>query len=567
MPDYMYIPKVIDTYTQGTVVMSRDGIGDYKTGYIADSQYEIRLGLYKRGTNLYFVYASNSAINDIEIELIIPSSEVVFTLNSVTNSFTTGYYVETPYTIIPDSTAVTVFNSLNEVLDAMSYPAPPGSDSGVVVTIIGAPVDTPPTQVGVEVYITGRLLDPNQQGGTSDIGGGHGTFDDTSDPIPYPLLPTLSAADAGLITLFRPEKNALQALGRVLWTNISDFIENLNKIFVNPMDYIVSLNIFPCVPDVGESREINIGSWTSNIYMPPVLSQWYEHNCGTIRINEYWGSALDYAPNTKVSLFLPFIGSVELNTDEVMGHALTIKYNVDLMSGQCVAMVAIDNSVWYQFTGECSISIPLTASDWSRVYTAAIGAVGTAITGGIGAAYAGAAAGGATAALAGARASEAISMAGQNFAMLNETSKGIRGVQEMRGRMLEAAEIASNAAKQAAAAPTQVGAGIRASRIANAVNNTVGHVMSGKGHVQHSGSISGSAGMLGIKTPYIIIEFPNQSLADNYKHFVGYPSNISGKLSTFSGYTECEQVIPTGFTGTDDELAELLEALKGGVYL
>lgn len=567
MSNYMYVPRVTDTYTQGNVVMSRDGIGDYKTGYISTNEYEIRLGLYKRGSNLYFVYASNSVINDIEIELTIPSSEVVFTLNSIPYSFTTGFYVEAPYTIVPDSTAVTVFNSLNEVLDVMSYPSPPSSDSGVVVTAIAAPVDTPPTQVGVIVYGVGRLLDPNQQGGTSIPGGGQGTFDDTSDPIPYPLLPTLSAADAGLITLFRPEKNALQALGRILWTNITDFIDNLNKIFVNPMDYIVSLNIFPCVPDVGESREINIGSWTSNIYMPPVLSQWYEHNCGTIRINEYWGSALDYAPNTRISLFLPFIGSVDLNVDEVMGHALTIKYNVDLMSGQCVAMIAIDNSVWYQFTGECSISVPLTASDWSRVYTAAIGAVGTAITGGIGAAYAGAAAGGATAALAGARASEAISMAGQNFAMINETSKGIKGVQEMRSRMLEAAEIASSAAKQAAAAPTQVGAGIRASRIANTVNNTVGQVTSGKGHVQHSGSVSGSAGMLGIKTPYIIIEFPNQSLADNYRHFVGYPSNTSGKLSEFTGYTECEQVIPSGFTGTDDELAELLEALKGGVYL
>ena len=567
MPDYMYVPKVTDTYIQGTVVMSREGIGEYKTGYISNSEYEIRLGLYKRGSNLYFVYASNSAINDIEIELTIPSSEVVFTLDSITNSFSTGYYVETPYTIGFDSTSVTVFNSLNEVLDAMAYPAPPSGDSGVVITAVAAPIDTPPTQVGVIVYATARLLDPNQQGGTSETGGGHGTFDDTSDPIPYPLLPSLSAADAGLITLFRPEKNALQALGRVLWTNITDFIDNLNKIFVNPMDYIISLNIFPCIPEVGEPREINIGSWTSNIYMSPVLSQWHEYNCGTIRINEYWGSALDYAPNTKISLFLPFIGSVDLNTDEVMGHALTVKYNIDLMSGQCVAMVAVDDSVWYQFTGECSISIPLTASDWSRVYTAAIGAVGTAITGGISAAGAGAAAGGATAALAGTRASEAISMAGQNFAMINETSKGIRGVQEMRTRMLEAAEIASNAARQAASAPTRVGAGIRASRIANTINNTVGQVTSGKGHISHSGSVSGSAGMLGIKTPYIIIEFPNQSLADNYKHFVGYPSNLSGKLSDFSGYTECEQVIPNGFTGTDDELAELLESLKGGVYL
>lgn len=73
--------------------------------------------------------------------------------------------------------------------------------------------------------------------------------------------------------------------------------------------------------------------------------------------------------------------------------------------------------------------------------------------------------------------------------------------------------------------------------------------------------------MLGVRDAYLIIEYPNQSLAKNYKHFVGYPSNMYAKLSDLSGYTEVEQVIASGIWGTDDELAELIEALKGGVYL
>lgn len=567
MPEYIYVPKVDDVYTQGVVVFSRDGIGDYKTGYISDNSYNLKLGLYRKNGNLMFVYASNLVVSNTEIQVTIPSSEIVFTLDKIDKVFEGGYYTETPYTVEPSESNVTIYNTLGDVLDAMGYPPTPGTDSGVVVTVIASPVETPPTTEGVIVHAIAKLLDPNQQGGTSKSGGGHGTFDETSDEIPIPLLPDISAAQTGLIGLFRPSLGDLRRLGAYLWTNITDFIENLNKLFMNPMDYLIALNIFPCVPNVGERKNIRIGSFTTTIDMPPIESQWYEHNCGDIFIPEFWGSALDYMPNTKISMFLPFIGSVQINTDEVMDKRVGVRYRVDLLSGECVAMVTVNDSVYYQFTGQCSVSVPLTGADWSRVYSAITGVVGTAITGGIGAAASGVAAGGATAALAGSRAAESIANIGESFARINETSKGVAGVREMRQRMLEGAALASDVARRAAEAPTNVGAGVRASRIANTINNTIGQVIGAKGSVQHSGTVSGSAGMLGVKVPYIIIEYPNQSLADNYKHFVGYPSNMSGKLNGFSGYTECEQVIPNGFTGTDDELAELLESLKGGVYL
>lgn len=573
MADYMYVPKVSDVYTEGAVVFSRDGIGDYKTGYVADSSYSIRLGLYQSNSNLHFVYVANEPVSDIEISVVIPSSESVIDITEIGNVFEGGYYASRMYTVVPSMSNLTVFNTLGDVLDVMAYPIPPEPGSGVVVTVIASPIDVPPSDEGVVVHVIGTLLDPNQQGGTSVTGGGQGTFDETSDPIPVPELPTISAAQSGLVALFRPTILDLRLLGSYLWTNLTDFIENLNKLFMNPMDYMIALNILPCQPEVGERVNINIGSVTTTIDMPPVLNQWYEHNCGTVRLPEYWGSALDYAPNTKVSLMLPFIGSVTLNTDEVMGKDIGVIYHIDLLSGQCVAMVSVGlvnqtSSVMYQFTGECAVSVPLTGADWSRIYSAAIGAVGTAITGGIAAGAAGAAAGGATSALAGANAAEAASNAGLAYAMINDTSKGVKGVQQMRQDMQRATQMALQAGQQAAAQPARVANGVRATRIANTINNTIGSVVSGKAAVNHAGTISGSAGMLGVKIPYLLIEYPNQSLAENYKHFVGYPSNMYARLGDLHGYTEVEQVIGNGLVNqTDSEMSELLNALKGGVYL
>lgn len=589
MPAYIDIPSIsggqyatsVDYFREGTTLFRVDSDA-YNIGYTSDTPYSLRVGFWANGAGgdypKNYVIVSRYEIQDVDIRLISPAMTVIARITSITthSSEYNCYYATFQYTNYYMSFNTTRFDSLDSLLESLSSdtPSPPSPESGVVVTVIGSPNYTPPSTNGVIVTVTGRMLDPNQQGGTSVPGGGQGTFDNTSDVVPIPPLPSLSASGCGLVTLFRPSLSELQALGSYLWTNITDFIENLNKLFMNPMDYIISLNILPCIPSVSSTRPINIGSVTTAISMPPVMSQWYEFDCGTININEYWGSALDYAPNTKISLFLPFIGSVTLNTDEVMGKRLGIKYRIDLLSGQCVAMVTVaglvdqTGTVYYQYTGECAVSVPLTGADWSRVYSAAIGAIGAAVTGGIAAGAAGVAAGGATSALAGANAAEAAANTGMAFSMINDTSKGIPGVQQMRQNMVQASQMALEAGRQAASAPARVSNGVRAMRIANTVNNTVGQVISGKGYVTHSGTVSGNAGMLGVKVPYVMIEFPNQSLADNYKHFVGYPSNMYARLGDLSGYTECEQVLAGGLVNqTDAEMSELVEALKGGVYL
>lgn len=459
-------------------------------------------------------------------------------------------FITSNLTLFPD-----VETALNAIVNSVTNP-------GVHVTF--SPVYIP-SFPGVHVQFNPVLSDSNAQGGTSVPGGGDGTFDETSDAIPIPDLPSISTVDTGLVTLFRPSLEEVAALGSYLWTNFSDFIENLQKLFTNPMDYFIAFNIFPVSPSVTNARNIYIGNWATNISMPPVANQWYEFDCGIITLQKYWGSALDYYPNTKVQLMLPYIGSVQLNTDEVMGQQIGVKYRIDLLSGSCVAMVTVNGNVYYQYTGECAVSIPLTGADWSRIYSAVVGAVGTAIAGGVGAVMTGSAGGAAVSAIGAGKAAKAASSAGNTFARLASTHT--RGVQAAREATVAAMQSAADAAKNAASASGTVAQGIRATRLANTVNNTVGQVMSAKTSISHSGSISGSSGMLGVRDAYLIVEFPNQSLAKDYKHFVGYPSNLYARLGTLTGYTEVEQVIPNGIWGTDDELAELVEALKGGVYL
>lgn len=106
-------------------------------------------------------------------------------------------------------------------------------------------------------------------------------------------------------------------------------------------------------------------------------------------------------------------------------------------------------------------------------------------------------------------------------------------------------------------------AGAGTAAISAAVN-----VAFSKTHVNRSGDISGSTGLLDDFVPYLIIHRPVQSLAKTFKNNKGYPCNMSSVLSSLSGYTEVEYIHLTGISGaTDTELQEIENLLKEGVII
>lgn len=86
-----------------------------------------------------------------------------------------------------------------------------------------------------------------------------------------------------------------------------------------------------------------------------------------------------------------------------------------------------------------------------------------------------------------------------------------------------------------------------------------------KPSVEKSGAMSGTGGMLAIQTPYLILTRPRQALPREQNKFMGYPSFITEKLDSISGYTEIESVHLENIPATEQELSEIENLLKGGV--
>lgn len=89
-------------------------------------------------------------------------------------------------------------------------------------------------------------------------------------------------------------------------------------------------------------------------------------------------------------------------------------------------------------------------------------------------------------------------------------------------------------------------------------------MMTTKPSVNRSGSISGATGLMGIQKPYLIKEIPRQNLAKDAFKTVGYPSNISGTLSEFKGYTVVDEIHLENINATRAELDEIDSLLRGG---
>ena len=91
--------------------------------------------------------------------------------------------------------------------------------------------------------------------------------------------------------------------------------------------------------------------------------------------------------------------------------------------------------------------------------------------------------------------------------------------------------------------------------------------MQSKYHYQHIGKIGTGAGQLAPQKPFLTIERPNLSLAEQYKSYVGYPCNKTKELSKCHGFTQIETVKLSVPSATEEEIAEILSIMTEGVII
>lgn len=345
--------------------------------------------------------------------------------------------------------------------------------------------------------------------------GGRGTSNTKNpayagDHVEQPGAPDESAASAvksGFLNCYKMTQSELNKVCACLYSDT--LLDAIKQLMVNPLDFIVSMMIFPCSPDVGASEAIKFGKWScvatgvigalgTDMSGARLSNQFKVFDFGTVTVPENWGNFLDYS-QTSIELYLPFIGSVQLDPSECMGGTVNVQYTVDFFTGQCVANVychkfitlpsgmPIDRAEGqHSYQGNCAVQIPLSAVNYGSM----IGSLINACTG-------------------------SITNPTQPFSVLTDAAGG----------------------------------GFRPS-------------------VTSKGNVVANSGFCAVLYPYIRLLRPITAEPDSYQEVMGLPSYINTTLGECEDLCVCDGIDLKGISGaTESELGRIRQLCSEGVYV
>ena len=194
----------------------------------------------------------------------------------------------------------------------------------------------------------------------------------TKNPeYPYvPPTPIVNSTGNNLFTLYNVTPTEMSNLADYLWS--TNFIDSFKKFFSNPSDSLISLVGYPVDVKSSGAKNIKIGYTDSGVSSHVITDYIQEFDLGSVYIPKFYNNFLDNNPYTKVSIYLPFIGSCSLDSDIVVGATIKIKYRVELLTANCVALLSVSNINGtypiYQFNGNLGMQFPLSSGSYASIY-------------------------------------------------------------------------------------------------------------------------------------------------------------------------------------------------------
>lgn len=239
------------------------------------------------------------------------------------------------------------------------------STDELIKTIIDM-IQNPQSQNGMENNTNTPTLptDPN--------GNNMGTGSTPTDTIP-------SGEGSALYSIYNPTQAQINSFGAWLWS--SNFVDQLKKIFNDPMQAIIGLHKVFATPPTSGTDTIKVGYLDSGVSSKVVSNQYTEVNCGTVSLPEHFKNQLDYT-DTDVYIYLPFVGIVPLNVVDVMRATITVKYKVDVLTGACLASVIVkrdsnSGGQLYAYSGNCAVQYPLSSGSYMGIVSSIVAIAGS----------------------------------------------------------------------------------------------------------------------------------------------------------------------------------------------
>lgn len=349
-----------------------------------------------------------------------------------------------------------------------------------------------------------------------------GSFDESSDPILKPTIPSVGVTNVGMVNVYRVPDGGLRRFGLELFPElnytpptftglsgidkVAEFCESvadkLDTMFSTAtantlINYVIDCHVIPVTPTYTTSEYVKVGDRTmTTVAANPVTQDYVDFTCGELNIREFYANFVDYLTNAK--LYLPFVGFVPIRAEWFQNSHLLVDYRFNVIDGSFVAFVrgygdkvnANNNqaTMLAQYTGNACVHIPVTGANYAQMVSGIIGAAGGIATGAATGNFIGAA-------------GSALSLIGLH------------------------------------------------------------------GDIAQSNAYSSSPAFMGIRVPFLLIERPVSNFSKRYAHEHGIPSNITDVIGNCTGFLTATDIHLDGITCTDEERRLIESALAKGVIV
>ena len=382
-----------------------------------------------------------------------------------------------------------------------------------------------------------------------------------------------------MVESYAMDGTMMQVLRDTLWRR--DTLAKLKDIFEAPEDLIVNIHRLPfnCSIYTNPPEKIDL-TWilpdsVYNVTGRPINSPLVTWKYGEVKIPRYYNTYLDFSPYSSAKMYIPFVGFVQLDSKEVVGHTVSLGYSCDLISGDGTAILSSDGiGIIGTYATNFAMQIPITSRNFNDVAVGAIEKFASLAMTAVGGSFA---------------TGNALPMIPQSTGgMFNMSQPGVNAHQTQTllantapaPALPPAGNLTSNVEQQSMVAmynmpisdssPSQAVSGITlptvhpSQLLASAMQAFRAPEQPAN---RQSGGLGGNTGWTSPLTPYIYITYNTPNWSTNHTNLFGLSSNIVAAIGTFKGYTEFGSIQLNAGGIMLDEQEELKRLLTGGVVI
>lgn len=286
------------------------------------------------------------------------------------NLYSCNYYPQAD----PLGGSYTLISGYNEVYASGVYDfyniAVSGDYEGCIAYINGG--DLPPDAEYKESDDNGLPTPDSEDDNPNSDGQDNSSRDDMELPTP-----TTGVVSSGSVAYYLMNGDGLKGFFNWFWTNtpeLQDVIENLiTNVYGNMSECIVGIWKCPAPLDFfatdTKPTSIQIGRYDTGLQGVRLLSEGQNVELGKYTISEKFKNFLDYSPYTQISIYLPYLGFVDLPTNKIMGTTISVYVGVDFVNETMTYNVKSDGLLVFEQSVNFSFKIPIALSSSMDYYT------------------------------------------------------------------------------------------------------------------------------------------------------------------------------------------------------